>query len=102
MSRSMEAGPQLLWATHLQMHKAWELRQAQRGSPADVTAIWCLLASLDPWSRSLASMDGSGASRKNFYVCASQTLLTRVCPVEEGKNREKGKIAQRGLGRLKC
>lgn len=53
---------------------------------------------LDPWSGSLASMDRSGVRRKNFYVCASQTLLTRVCPVEAKTGRKRAKITQRALG----
>lgn len=52
----------------------------------------------DPWSGSLASMDRSGVRRKNFYVCASQTLLTQVCPVEAKTGRRKAKITQRALG----
>lgn len=46
----------------------------------------------DPWSGSLASMDRSGVRRKNFYVCASQTLLTQVCPVEAKTGRRKAKL----------
>lgn len=95
MSKSIEAGPQLLWPTHPPNARPGSLSKAKGES------CCCDKQSpglLDSWSGSLASVDRSRLSRQTFYVCASQTLLTRVCPVEAKTGRKKGGITQKTLG----
>lgn len=83
--------------THPQM-QGQGLEPSQRGSPADVTAVWCLLASLT-WSGPCTHVDEWSQQKGIFMSVPPRPLLTSGLSVEE---RQKPGESQRpqGLGRL--